>query len=313
VSPLAAQLELGRKVAEHRRRRGWSQQELADRLGKPVAWISRLERGLAGAESAPVLHIVPDTPASAGALAPGSDAARAAQAVALRRLIADRPGYRPRPGPLSVRTANDRHSLAAKIWDLTVTGRCYELAALIGDLLPVLDATLRGAPPDQEPGLHQLTASCYQACSAALAKLGDYNGAALAADQALAAAECADDPVAVAAGAYLLVCILVEAGRYHSALEIASAAAGALRGLATSGSWTAISFRGALTLLCALAAVRAGDVAAAADYLSRAKVMAGRLTYSIGDHAIGFSADHVALYEIAISIESAALPAPNRR
>ena len=49
-------------------------------------------------------------------------------------------------------------------------------------------------------------------------------------------------------------------------------------------------------------------VAAAEDFLSRAKVMAGRLTYSIGDHAIGFSADHVALYEIAISIESAALP-----
>jgi hypothetical protein len=308
MSPLAAQLELGRKVAEHRRRRGWSQQELADRLGKPVSWVSRLERGLADSVSSPVLRIVPATPECAGAEGPSSDSGGAERAVALRRLIADRSRYRPRPSSLSVRTASDRHSLAAKIWDLTVTGRYCELATLIGDLLPVLDATLRGAAADQEPGLYQLTASCYQACSAALANLGDYDGAALAADQALAAAECADDPVAVAAGAYLLVCILVEADRCHPALEIASAAADSLRGLATSGNWTAISFRGALTLLCALAAVRAGDVAAAEDFLSRAKVMAGRLTYSIGDHAIGFSADHVALYEIAISIESAALP-----
>jgi transcriptional regulator with XRE-family HTH domain len=309
MSTLAAQLELGRKVAEQRRRCGWSQQELADRLGKPVGWISRLERGLAHPEPSPVLRILPDGPEPAGALAADSQAAHAA---ALRQVIDGRPGYRPRSGSLAVRTTADRRSLAAKIWDLTATGRYDELAALISDLLPVLYATLRAAPADQEPGLHQLTASCYQACSAALAKLGDYDGAAVAADRALAAAECADDPVAVAAGAYLLVCILVEGRRYRPALEIAAAAAESLRGLATSGSWTAISFRGALTLLCALAAVRAGDAAAAEDYLSRAKVMAGRLTYSIGDPVLGFSADHVVLYEIAVGIESAARPAASR-
>ena len=52
-------VELGRKVAEQRRRRGWSQPELAHRLGKPASWVSRLERGIADRGSLPVLHILP--------------------------------------------------------------------------------------------------------------------------------------------------------------------------------------------------------------------------------------------------------------
>jgi tetratricopeptide (TPR) repeat protein len=303
TSPIA----LGRKVAEQRRRRGWSQPELADRLGKPVAWVSRLERGLAQAEASPILLRLagPPEPGDLRARRPGQ--AQAAPVQALRRILDCSPVYRPRSGALAVRCDADRHFLAATIWDLTVGGRYDELAVLVGDLLPVLDATLRTAPRHLEPGLHQLTASCYQACSGALAKLGDYEGAALAADRALAAAECAGDPVAVAAGAYLLVCILIDAQRYEAALSIAAAAGEALRGGAAGGSWTAISFRGALTLLCALASARADNIAEAEEYLSRARVMAGRVNYSIGDHVIGFSADHVALYEIAISIESAAL------
>jgi Helix-turn-helix domain len=307
MSAQASPLELGRKVAEQRRRRGWSQPELADRLGKPVAWVSRLERGLAQVDGSPILLRLAGPPAPADLQARGPGQGHTAPVQALRQILDGSPAYRPRSGALAVRSDADRHFLAVTVWDLTAGGRYDELAVLVGDLLPVLDATLRTAPRHLEPGLHQLTASCYQACSGALAKLGDYEGAALAADRALAAAECADDPVAVAAGAYLLVCILIDAQRHEAALTIAAAAGEALQGVAAAGSWTAISFRGALTLLCALASARAGDTAKAEEYLSRARVMAGRVNYSVGDHAIGFSADHVALYEIAISIESAAL------
>jgi transcriptional regulator with XRE-family HTH domain len=304
----ASPLELGRRVAEQRRRHGWSQPELAERLGKPVAWVSRLERGLAEVEGAPILvHLAGGPDAAEGPSAPRLQGAAAAATVpALRRVLATRPGYRPRSTALAVQTEADRRLLATKVWELTAAGNYDELAALVGDLLPVLHATLRTAPRHLEPGLHQLTATCYQACSGALAKLGDYEGAALAADQAISAAECAADPVAVAAGAYLLVCILIDAARHEAALAIAAAAADALQGLAAAGSRTAISFRGALTLLCALASARAGDLAAAEEFLSRARVMAGRLSQPAGEHVIGFSADHVALYEIAICIESAA-------
>jgi transcriptional regulator with XRE-family HTH domain len=303
----ASPLDLGRRVAEQRRLRGWSQPELADKLGKPVAWVSRLERGLAEVDPSPILlnlarSTEPDDRDGAGRGRPGP-----ATIQALRGILDDRPAYRPRSGALAVQSEADRNLLAARVWDLTVGAHYDKLAVLVGDLLPVLHSTLRTAPRHLEPGLHQLTASCYQACSGALAKLGDYEGAALAADRALSAAECAGDPVAVAAGAYLLVCILIDAGRHAAALAIAAAAADALQGIAATGGRTAISFRGALTLLCALASARAGDAAEAEEFLSRARVMAGRISSATGDQLIGFSADHVALYEIAICIESAAI------
>jgi transcriptional regulator with XRE-family HTH domain len=318
VAPVSLeQLELGRKVAQQRRRVGWSQPELADKLGQPVSWISRLERGLAPVPAAPVLRILPrtDPPAEPGRAAGPPDAAdgSAAAAQALRQVLDDDRRYQPRADPIAVGSAADRGRLAARIWDLAVAGRHAELAALIGDVLPVLYATVRSAPVSEEAGLHQLAAACYQACSAVLAKLGDYAGAALAADKALAAAECAADPVAVAAGAYLLVCILLDADRYESAEAIAVAAADSLQSPAAGGSWTAISLRGALMLLSALAAVRGGDPARAEEFLSRARVLAGRVTYLAGEDAIGFSAEHVALFEIAISIESAAVPADESR
>jgi transcriptional regulator with XRE-family HTH domain len=72
-------VELGRKVAEQGRRRGWSQPELALRLGKPASWVSRLERGIADRGSLPVLHILPDH--AAGRLSKDSRLARESSAL----------------------------------------------------------------------------------------------------------------------------------------------------------------------------------------------------------------------------------------
>jgi hypothetical protein len=300
------QLALGRKVAEQRRRHGWSQPELAHRLGKPVSWVSQLERGLVIVQPLPVLPAVPGAVLPSGPSVVVPDSVRPQLVEALRRVLDEQHKYRPRPEPLAVQTVAGRQALTARVWNLTVSGHYGELAELVCALIPVVRATLWAAPPHQRAGLHELLAASYQGCSAALVKLADYDGAAAAADLSLAAAELADDPVAVASSAYLLVCILMDAGCHDSAQTIAAAAAAALVPSAASGSVTAISFRGALTLLCALCAARIGDSAAAQEYLSRARVMAGRLSGIRGDNLAGFSADHVALYEIAVSIESAA-------
>ena len=300
------QLALGRKVAEQRRRHGWSQPELAVRLGKPASWVSQLERGLVIVQPLPGLPAVPGAAPPSGHSLAVPETVRPRLVAALRRVLDEQHKYRPRPEPLVVQTAASRQALTDRVWNLTIDGHYGELAELVCALIPVLRATLRAVPAHQRAGLHELLAASYQACSAALVQLGDYDAAAAAADRSLAAAEQADDPVAVASSAYLLVCILMDAGRHDCAQAIAAAAAAALVPSAASGSSTAISFRGALTLLCALSAARVGDSAGAQEYLSRARVMAGRLSGIRGENPAGFSADHVALYEIAVSIESAA-------
>jgi len=306
MSTTESQLALGRRVAEQRRRHGWSQPELAYRLGKPVSWISRLERGLVLAEPVflPQLALgvlpVPDLAAV------DADGPRADDVAALRRVLDGRHQYRPRLTVLAIRTAADCQSRTAQIWELTISGRYGELAELVHTLIPVLHATLRALPGRHRAAMYELLAASYQACSASLAKLGDSDGAVAAADLALDAAQCVDDPVAVAGCAYLLACILMEAGRDDSAQAVAAAAAAALAAPSAGGDLSAVSFRGALTLLCALSAARMGDLPGAEEYLSRARVMAGRLSHHPGERPTGFSADHVALYEIAVGIEAAA-------
>jgi transcriptional regulator with XRE-family HTH domain len=46
VSTESYQQALGRKIAAERRRRGLSQPELARLLGRSVAWVSQVERGV---------------------------------------------------------------------------------------------------------------------------------------------------------------------------------------------------------------------------------------------------------------------------
>ena len=68
-------------------------------------------------------------------------------------------------------------------------------------------------------GLGELTATTYQACSAALAKLGEPEAAWIAADRAMAAAERAGNPLLVAAGAFRLVFVFLAASNWNAVFQ----------------------------------------------------------------------------------------------
>jgi Helix-turn-helix domain len=309
VSALQAQLALGRSIAEQRRRHGWTQPELAAMLGRPVAWVSQLERGLVRAGSVPVPGAV--VSARLPAEPPGGLSADAgcAELVSALRLVLASSGRL--PAGARIHCEYSRAALAARtaeVWAVTSAGRYGDLAGLLSDLVPALESAVRAAPAQQHAGLCQLMSVSYQACSAALARLGDHESALTAAGRAMAAAHRAGDVLGTAASGYLQVCILMEARRNEEAEAVATAAADAVRLPAAEGSMDAIALRGALTLLLALIAARAGDVAAAEEQLGRARVMAGRLSHTADSRGPGFGADQVALYEMAVRIETAAVP-----
>jgi transcriptional regulator with XRE-family HTH domain len=306
VIALESRLALGRGIAEQRRRRGWTQPELAAMLGRPVAWVSQLERGLVPAGPAPVPRAVVSAllPAEpAGGL--GAGASRAELASALRLVLAGSGSLRTGTRSPGEHAGAALAAKAAEVWALTTAGRYGDLAGLLSDLLPALESAVRDAPDQQRAGLHQLMSGCYQACAAALARLGDDDSALAAAGRAMAAAHRAGDVLSTAASGYLQVCVLMEARRHEEAGAIAVAAADAVRLAAAGGSMDAVVLRGALTLLLALIAARAGNLAAAEDQLGRARVMAGRLSRAAGSRGAGFGPDQVALYEMAVRIEAA--------
>ena len=182
---------------------------------------------------------------------------------------------------------------------------------MLSDLVPELEAAVRTAPDQQQRrALYELMATSYQACSAALAKLGEHESAKTAVSRALTAAQRAGDLLLAASSAYLLVCILMEVGRYPHADETARKAAAALAHLAADGRPGAISLRGALTLRRSLIAARTGDRAAAEAQLSLARDMARQLGDEGDASDTGFGRDHVALYEVAVRAELGGQPGP---
>ena len=305
---MEARLALGRQIAEARRRHGLSQPELARKLDRPVQWMSQVERGLADVDPAAILAAVasvlggPPIVLSASSSRPRSGGTD--PAAALRFVLSG--GAQPRSrrtGPPPTTTALGLK--ADRAWDLTCTKRYGDLAELLSDLMPELEAALHAAHDQrQRQMVLEVMATSYQACSAALAKLGDHEGAKSAASRALIAAQRAGDLLLAAASAYLLVCILMEAGRYSHAEETARKAAAALAQLAAEGRREAISLRGALALRRALVAARIGDPAAAEEQLGLARDMARQLGDADGPSDAGFGHDQIAQYAAAVGAET---------
>ncbi len=303
------QQALGRKIAAERRRRGLSQPELAKMIDRSVAWVSQVERGvrkvdrmsvletLAAALEVPLGELAAEAPVVAAATEepPGAAGLRLVLSGvhSLRAMLNGR--HSPVVGTL--------HTKARKAWELAHAGRYTELTDLLGSLVPDLETAVRALPQAQRPQVLELMAETYQACSAALAKLGEPEAAWIAADRAMAAAERAGNPMLVAAGAFRLVFVFLAARHYDQAEETARTAADALRQLADGGDPQAMSLWGGLTLQRAVIAARLNDPDAAYGHLERASQIAGRLGEGRNDYNTEFGPANVGLYEIAVAVE----------
>lgn len=309
MSTPSYQQALGRKIAAERRRRGLSQPELARLLGRSVAWVSQVERGVrkidrmsvletvATALDVPLYELAAEAPVVAAVIEepPGAAGLRLvlSGAYALRAMLDGR-----RPTTLSTLRAR-----SGKAWDLTHAGQYTDLADLLRGLVPDLETAARSLPEAQRAEVFELMAATYQACSAALAKLGEPEAAWIAADRAMAAAERAGNPLLVAAGAFRLVFVFLAARHYDQAEETARTAAEALQAQTDDGNPQAMSLWGALTLQRAVIASRVNDPDAAYSHLERAAQVATRLGEGRNDFNTEFSPANVSLHEIAVAVE----------
>jgi tetratricopeptide (TPR) repeat protein len=309
VSTPDYQQALGRKIAAERRRRGLSQPELARMIGRSVAWVSQVERGVRKVDRMSVLETV-----AAALEVPLAELA--AEAPVIAAVNEEPPGVgglrMALSGVHSLRAMmNGRHPVALSTlrrkartaWDLTHASRYTDLADLLTSLVPDLETAVRALPEIQRAEAFELMASTYQACSAALDKLGEPEAAWIAADRAMAAAERAGNPMLVAAGAFRLVFVFMSGRHYDQAEEAARTAADALQSKADGGDPQAMSLYGALTLQRAVIASRVNDPEGAYAHLEQASRIADRLGGGRNDYGTEFGPANVGLYEIAIAVE----------
>jgi tetratricopeptide (TPR) repeat protein len=303
------QKALGRRIAAERRRRGLSQPELARMIDRSVAWVSQVERGVrkvdrmsvletvATALDIPLAELAAEAPVVAAVTgeAPGASGLRLvlSGAYALQAMLDG-----PRAPAVSTLRTRTR-----KAWELTHGGRYAELTELLGKLVSDLETAARTVPDKQRAEAFELLATTYQACSAALSKIGETDAAWIAADRAMAAAERADNPMLVAAGAFRLVFVFIAAHHYDQAEETARTAAAALRRRTDDGDPLAMSLWGGLTLQRAVISARVNDADTAYSELEQARQIADRLGENRNEFNTEFGPTNVRLYEISVAVD----------
>jgi transcriptional regulator with XRE-family HTH domain len=303
------QVALGRKLADARKRRGLSQPELARMIDRSVAWVSQVERGVRKIDRMSVLEILADALgiplAELAAESPVVAAVNEEQpgAAGLRLVLSGAWSLRAMLNGHEIPLIDEVRGKVDRAWSLAHEARYADLADLLGGLVPELESGARAVAPEERPGMFELLASAYQACSAALAELDEPEAAWIAADRGMAAAERAGNPLLVAAGAFRLVIVFLGARYYAQAAEVTRTAADALWHIADNGTPEAMAMWGALTLQRAVTAAHLGDAQAAYEFLDRARPVADQVGPGRNDYNTEFGPANVALYEIAVAVE----------
>jgi transcriptional regulator with XRE-family HTH domain len=301
---------LGRKIAFNRKRRGLSQKEFARLLDRSEAWVSQVERGVrridrmtvlekvADVLDIPVAELAAEAPIVASVAEgepPGASRLRLVLSAAhsLKAIM----GQHEPPDVSALRAQVDR------AWSLTHEGNYADLAELLEQLVPCLEAAVRSAPEDERPELFRLLAKMYHTCSAALANMGEPEAAWIAVDRAVVAAERANDPLLMAAGEFRLSIVFLGARHFDQAAQASGSAADALAPMAESGQIEAVALRGALTLQRAVAAARMNHADAAYEYLRQAREMAEQVGHGRNDYNTEFGPLNVSLHEVAVAVD----------
>jgi transcriptional regulator with XRE-family HTH domain len=297
--------ELGRKIALYRQRRGLSQREFAQLIGRSEAWVSQVERGIREAKSIDVLERVASVlEVPLADLAPSAPRAAAAErpseAVPLRLLLSANYALRAVLGKQLPYDLEALRSDTERTWELAHAAQYDELVALLETLLPRLEAAAGGS---EAPEVFGLLARCYHSCAAALAKLQQFDAAWVAADRAISDAGRAGDPLLMAEGAFRLTLLFQGAGQLDQAEHTVATASAALEGLVEQGIPEALSVYGALQLQRAVIAARTEHAIEARRYLDRARIVAGRLGEDRNDYETEFGPTNVALHEVAVAVD----------
>ncbi len=302
---------LGERVAFHRKRRGLSQVELGRLIGRSESWVSQVERNarkvdrmsvlaqVADVLGVPVADLAPDAPTEVATSErePWRDGLRLALTghPALSAVAsAPSPDGSPR---------EDFAGRAEQAWTIVHGSRYSEAGPALVSLIGSAELALRSVPQDQRPAIAAALSRAYQAAAALLGKVDDTEAAWLASDRALFTADAAGDVALVAAGQFRLALAMLGAGRLDQAQHAAATAVAALRPRLPELGIEATSVVGALCLVRAVGAARAGDRRSAWQAIGDARELAAMVGPGRNDFNTEFGPVNVALHEVSVAVD----------
>jgi transcriptional regulator with XRE-family HTH domain len=307
---MTEQLTIGRRVAWYRRRRGMTQQILADVMRRTVDWVSKVEndripvdRLSVIAELAEALDVTIGDLLAEPSLMDWTRDSGSHTIPALRNALLD---YR-QITPLFGGAGAEPPSLAELRHQLSEVMDAYQ-ASRYGAMtrrLPVLLAHAHAAAEanDDARGEHAVLALSYQAAAAVLTKLGEGDLAWIAADRGLVAARRSGDTVIVGSLFRSVAHTLLATGRFKAAVQLTEEATAHLQPGLGSATPEYLSVYGMLFLAGAIAASRSDDRGTTRMFLSEADHAARRLGADANHLWTAFGPTNVAIHRVATAME----------
>ncbi|MGQ0480692.1 MAG: helix-turn-helix domain-containing protein [Pseudonocardia sp.] len=309
------QMSIGERVAFYRARRGYTQTQLANLVGRRTDWLSKIERGERQlrkvdllTDLARVLRV--SLPDLLGQPVLMEDNQKRDDIPAIRDALMS-------PGRLSrvlynaapSRPAPDVHQSGQRVeflWSDYQRGQLGNVVAELPNLIRTaqqLEDAAADQPGDGRRRSWAISARTHHLAATTLSKVGEADLSWIAAERSMKAADEADDPLVLASAARAATHALLAVGRYEDALNLGETAARWLGPRVTAGDPDALSLYGMLHLRTAVAAARHQDRAIATELLARA----GRAADQLGEDAnywqTGFGPTNVELHRLSAGLD----------
>lgn len=310
-SEIIGELTTGELIRYHRERRGMSRPVLAGLVGRSSDWLKKIENGDRELRSLPMLFRLAQTLRldDVSALT-GSDsvvpvdqwgklshAAVPALREAVHASIFRRSGY----DVSSVDELSGRVQQAWVTWHSSRHQRT-EVGAVLPDLLMACHAATRGAEGVVRRRAYAAMAEAYALAQQFAAHTTEPELYWLTVDRARMAAEEADDPVLLAAAAWIVGNGLRENGHTEEALRLVSEAADTLRPRLEAGPNVLRGTFGALCLHAAVTCAREGREGDAWRWWDEAEAVARRVPEYAHPWTM-FGTGNVAVHAVTIGVD----------
>ncbi|MGW4323807.1 helix-turn-helix domain-containing protein [Streptomyces sp. NPDC004684] len=310
---MTTNLTIGERVAWYRRRRGMSQEVLAELVGRTVDWLSKAENNRLELDRLSVIKSLADAlDVTLGdllaepTLMDWTADSGTRTVPALRSALMN---YRQLTPLLGVTTEGEPTPLdelkgsVAEVWDAYQDSRygfaTRRLPLVLADALIAAQA-YEGRERERA---HELMAMTYQGAAMVLTKVGETDLAWIAADRGLAAAQQSDNAAVTGSLFRSVAHCLLSNGRFDAAVQLVSDAADYLRPGLREASPEFLSIYGTLFLAGSMAAARADDRSTTRDFLTEAAQAAQRLGRDANHMWTAFGPTNVAIHRVATAAE----------
>lgn len=304
-------LPIGRRIQWYRERTGMSRPVMAGQLGKSVEWLKAVENGRLQVPRLPMLLRI----ARVLELADLADLTGNGDAVPVRVFAGERHSalaavqaaltdyqITPTGRPVSVAHLALRLDQAWHVRHSSADHRT-QLGALLPDLIRDAQRAARTAPADERRGARRVLSGVYALADFYVAYQPAPELVWMVADRALTEAREADDPYAVAGGAWAMVQALRDAGRWDEAVTLAADAVHQLDPHLESGAEDWRGMAGALEAEIAYVHARRGRAGLAWAHLERADAIARQLPEGYRHVQSSFSRPVMAAHATTLGVE----------